>query len=73
MNTLKTILAASIVLGSASFAMADDYTDQAADAMRAYGQVQVLTTKPVALQNKAVKAPVQNAMDHASQTESGGY
>ena len=68
----KIAIAASLVLGSASLALADDYTDQAADALRAPVQVQALSSRPVALQNGfAVKAP--NWIDRASQTESGGY
>jgi len=71
-KTISTLLATSIILGSATFAFADDYTDLAADGIHA--PVQILTTKPVALpkSGKAVPA-VHNWMDHASQTESGGY
>ncbi len=41
--------------------------------MRTSGQVQVLPTKPVALQNTAVTSSAQHWMDRASQAESDGY
>jgi hypothetical protein len=73
MNTLKSALAAVIVLGTASVALADDYTDLAADGIHApAAQSQVLTTKQVALPKAAAKTG-ESWMDRASQTESGGY
>ena len=77
MKNLTSVLAAVLVIGSASVALADDYTDQAADAMRNYGPVasqQTLTTRPVALPRHQVQAPSNASwMDRASQTFSGGY
>ncbi len=73
----KIALAAALVLGSASLALADDYTDQAADAIRNDGPVvtQQFNTRQVALPHGATQAsPKSDAwMDRASQTESGGY
>jgi len=77
MNKLASVLATVLVIGSASVALADDYTDQAADALRSYGPLvnqQTLTTRQVALPHHQVQ--VQNNaswMDRASQTFSGGY
>jgi hypothetical protein len=72
LKTFKSALAAAIVLGTASVALADDYTDLVADGIHApVAQSQVLTTKPVALPQASFKS--QNWMDRASQTESGGY
>jgi len=84
MNKLTSALAAVLVLGSASVALADDLAiDQAADALRSYGPVVsqpiAFTTKSVALTSKNVALP-QNGrsndswMDRASQSfDGGGY
>ena len=69
----KIALAAVLVLGSASLALADGYTDIAADALRNDGPVvqQPLETQHVALkQTRHVKSDAW--MERASQTESGG-
>jgi hypothetical protein len=80
MNKLTSVLAAVLVIGSASVALADDpATDLTADALRNYGPVasqQVLTTRPVALPQHRNKVQVPNDscwMDRASQTFGGGY
>ncbi len=76
MNKLASVLAAVLVIGSASVALADDYTDQTADALRSYGPVvsqQALTTRPVALPRHPVQTNDPSWMDRASQTFSGGY
>ncbi len=73
-------LAATLVLGSASLALADDYAiDQNADAIRNYGTVinhtAPLTSKHVKLQGN-VQTGTQNSnwMDRASQNfDGGGY
>jgi hypothetical protein len=66
-------LAATLVLGSASLALADDYTDLAADAIHANPQVtQQLSTRHVALPQSRAAAS-QNWMERASQTVDGGY
>jgi hypothetical protein len=70
----KIALAAALVLGSASLALADEYTS---DAMRNYGPVaeQTLNTRQVALPHAAVKAPTAQSeqwMDRASQNVDGG-
>ena len=52
-NTLKLTLAAIAVLGTASIALADDYTDLVADGIHTpVAQGAILTTKPVALSMK---------------------
>ena len=73
-------LAATLILGSASLALADDYTDQAADALRNYGPVAAqqapLTSRNVALpHNTQIRQQNDSAwMDRASQTfDGGGY
>ncbi|MBV8836188.1 MAG: hypothetical protein JO000_06605 [Alphaproteobacteria bacterium] len=76
MNKLTSVLATVLVIGSASVALADDYTDQAADALRNFGPVasqQTLTTRPVALPRHKVQINDSSWMDRASQTFSGGY
>lgn len=71
MYSLKTALAALIVLGSASVVLADDHTDHAADAMRSYGPT---VQKPAHLTTKNVSLPqATQSMDFASQTFGGGY
>jgi hypothetical protein len=77
MNKLTSALAAVLVLGSASLALADDLaTDQAADAVRSYGPAVThqgpLTSKNVALPRN-VQTNSSSWMDRASQTFSGGY
>jgi hypothetical protein len=71
MNKLTSVLAAVLVIGSTSLALADDPAiDQVSDAMRNYGPVvsQTLTTRPVALprHNKA-QTDVPSWTDQASQ------
>ena len=73
-------LAATLVLGSASLALADDYTDYAADAMRSYGPVvsqpAQLNTRHVALPSNVRTQPQTDAswIDRASQSfDGGGY
>ena len=79
MKTLTSALAAILVIGSASLALADDPAiDQAADAMRHYGPVvhQPLTTKSVALPKTVQTGSVQTGsswMDRASQSFDGGF
>ena len=82
MNKIASVLAAVLVIGSASVALADDAgTDLTADAMRNYGPVatqQTLTTRPVALPRHQVQAPnvAPNSpswMDRASQTTGDAY
>ena len=76
MTKLASVLAAVLVIGSASVALADDYTDQAADALRNYGPVvsqQTLTTRPVALPTHKAQNNDSSWMDRASQTFGGGY
>lgn len=70
----KIALAATLVLGSASLALADDYTDQAADAMRSNVPVATrqITSRQVALP-LSHQVTSEKWMDRASQTESGGY
>ena len=74
MNKLTSALAAILVIGSASIALADDLSiDQAANAMRNHGPVvsqqAPLTTRSVSLPHNFA-AP---AIDRAAQTFSGGY
>ena len=76
MNKLTSALAAFLVLGSASVALADDLaTDQAADAIRNYGPVASvqapLVTRQVA--HRTVQQNDTSWMDRASQSFSGGY
>ncbi len=73
-------LAATLVLGSASLALADNYEiDQAADAMRNYGPVvhqsAPLTSRQVKLQGNGQTSTQNNSwMDRASQNfDGGGY
>jgi hypothetical protein len=76
MNKITSVLAAVLVIGSASVALADDYTDQAADALRSYGPLvnhQTMTTRPVGLPRYKVLNSESSWMDHASQTFGGGY
>ncbi len=78
MKKLTSVLAAVLVIGSASVALADDpATDLTADALRNYGPVatqQVLTTRPVALpHHNKVQNNEAAWMDRASQTFGGGY
>jgi hypothetical protein len=73
----KMALAAALVLGSASLALADGYEDQAADAMRNFGPVQAqqgqLTTRQVALpKTSAPSAGTERWLDRASQNVDGG-
>ena len=73
MQKLTSALVAVLVIGSASAALADDYTDQAADAIRNYGPVvhrQTLTTRPVALPRHNVRN--ESWMERASQNFDGG-
>ena len=72
-NTFKSALAAIFVLGTASVALADDYTDLVADGIHTpFAQGQVLTTRPVALpQARGIKS--ESWMDRASQSFDGGY
>lgn len=76
MNKLTSALAAVLVLGSASVALADDPAiDQAADALRSYGPA-VSQSAPLVTKNVALPHNVQingSWMDRASQTFSGGY
>ena len=76
MNKLTSALAAILVIGSASVALADDLSiDQAADAVRAYGPV-VNQTAPIATKNVALPHNVRTGsswMDRASQSFEGGY
>ena len=72
-NTFKSALAAIVVLGSASVALADDYTDLVADGIHTpVAQGAILTTKPVALSHTR-GAKSEGWMDRASQTFGGGY
>jgi len=85
-DKIRITLTAALLAGSATMAMADGYTDQAADAMRGYGPVvrsngpsvrqaapsAALTTRSVVLPTQPQQPPT-NWMDRASQTESGGY
>ena len=78
MKKLTSVLAAILVIGSATVALADNLaTDEAADAIRNYGPVvsqQSLTTRPVALQRQNGNVATDSSwMDRASQTFSGGY
>jgi hypothetical protein len=78
-KTFKSALAAAIVLGSASVALADDYTDQVADGIHApVAQSQVLTnqsltTKPVSMQKAPAKAANPFWSEQNFQTSGGGY
>lgn len=68
-------IAATVLLGTASVALADGYEDQAADAIRNFGPVQAhqtLTTRQVGL-SKAPSAASEQWMDRASQSFGGGY
>ena len=68
LRNISIALAAIIVLGSASHALADGYTDLTADAMRSYGPV---VAQPAPLTTKDVSLPQigggSNWMDRASQ------
>jgi hypothetical protein len=68
----KIALAAVLVAGSATLALADDYTDIAADALRNNGPVaqQQFVSQHVALPK--ARANSDAWMERASQTESGG-
>jgi hypothetical protein len=70
----KLALAATLILGSATVALADSGTDVALDTSRSAGPVvqQQLTTRPVALSR--TKAPVihEQYIDRASQVIDGG-
>ena len=72
-NTFKAALAAIFVLGTASVALADDYTDLVADGIHVpVAQGAILTTKPVALPHgRGVKS--ESWMDRASRSFDGGY
>ena len=76
MKKLASVLAAVLVVGSASVALADDLsTDQAADAIRSYGPV-VNQPAPFASKNVALPHNVRTGsswMDRASQSFDGGY
>lgn len=77
MTKLASVLAAVLVIGSTSLALADDPAiDQAADALRNYGPVvhqQTLTTRPVALPRHSVQNNESSWMERASQSFGGGY
>jgi hypothetical protein len=68
-RNFSAALAAILVLGSASVALADGYTDLTADAIRSYGpavqQTAPLTTKDVSLPQAKVQGG--DWMDRASQ------
>jgi len=73
MQKLTSALVAVLVISSASVALADGYTDQAADALRNYGPVvqqQTLATRPVALPRPNVRN--ESWMERASQNIGGG-
>jgi hypothetical protein len=75
MKKLTSALAAILVVGSATVALADDLSiDQAADAMRNYGPV-VNQPAPFATKNVALPHNVRTDsswIDRASQTFSAG-
>jgi hypothetical protein len=83
-NSAKIAIAATLVLGSASLALADDYTDLAADAIHANPQIaqqvaprEAVTTRPVTTRQVALPKSQglisEQWMDRASQTVDGGY
>jgi hypothetical protein len=71
-------LAATLVLGTSSLALASGYVDLQADATRNYGPIEAqsaqLTTKHVALptHQSGVSQGEKSWMDHASQNVDGG-
>jgi hypothetical protein len=75
MKKLTSALAAILVIGSASVALADDPAiDQAADAIRAYGPL-VNHSAPFATKNVALSYSGRTGsswMDRASQTSDAG-
>jgi hypothetical protein len=75
MKKLTSALAAILVVGSATVALADDPAiDQAADALRSYGPL-VNHAAPFATKNVALPYNVRaesSWMDRASQTFGGG-
>ena len=69
----KLALVASLILGSASVALADDGTDAALDTSRYAGPVvQQLTTRPVALSRAQAPVMHEQYIDRASQVVNGG-
>jgi len=67
-DSFKITLATVLVVGSASLALADDYTDQTADAMRSYGpaaQSRLLAARPVAQARQLTTRSVALRPSHA--------
>jgi len=70
---LKSALAAILVLGTASVALADGISDPSVDSARSYGPiVRSLYTRPAGLPQHAMPQRSDNWMERASQAEGVG-
>jgi hypothetical protein len=70
---LKSALAAILVLGTASVALADGISDPSADSARSYGPiVRSLYSQPAALGQSSMPRKSDNWMERASQPEGVG-